>query len=777
MIRFFAVFLSILFFTTILSAQPTQTVRGTVTDLASGKPVAAAFVVLRNAGFSESTIADSTGSFTIRHILVGRYDVHISCAGYEPSVIREVLAGSAKEIFLSAELKQKPALLNEIIITPAADKQKPFNTGAAISARTLSVEEAKRYAGGFDDPARLVAAFAGVSSNAGNNAIIVRGNNPQSLQWKMEGIEIPSPNHLGDMRVFGGGGVTALSTQLLARSDFYSGAMPATYSNALSGVFDIFMRKGNDQQREHTFQLGVVGIDVASEGPFKKGGKSSYLFNYRYSTLALVAPLLAENAGGIRYQDLSFKLNFPTKKAGTFSVWGMGLRDRMSADAKRDISKWAYDDDRENHDIRLYMGVAGISHSLHFNDRQYLKSTLAATLNGIHYPTERMDSNLNTTPKNLLNNRYYNLVLSSFLNTKFNAQHTNKTGLTVTNMNYDLHLKNTARPDGPLQDIVKENGNSTLISAYTSSTFHFNSKITVNAGINAQYFTLNNTYSIEPRASIKYRLTQKQSLGFAYGLHSRLERLNYYFIKNSSGENINKDLGFTKAHHWVLSYDIRTSEFTHLKIEAYYQHLFNVPVIADSSFSLLNQQNDWFFNAPLHNDGTGRNYGIDITFEKYFSKGYYYMATASVFNSRYKGGDNTWRDTRYNRNYAFNFLIGKEWFPGKNRQNVLGVNTRLSYQGGDRYTPVNTAQSLAAQSVVFDERNAFSQQYPAAFTSHLTVSYKMNKKNVSHEITLKIINVTQYEEYIGHRYNYQTNQVDVNREPSVIPNLSYRIDF
>lgn len=757
-------------------AQPTQTIRGSVIDGASNQPIPFATVIVKNSAASTGT-TNEAGNFSIDNIAVGRYDIQVSCTGYEPALLREIMVSSAKETFLNIKLKQQYNTLNEVVIKPNVNKEQPLNNTATASARMLSVEEAQRYAGGFDDPARLVSAFAGVSSNVSNNAIIIRGNSPQSLQWKMEGVEIPGPNHLGDMRAFGGGTVTALSTQVLANSDFFSGAMPAEYNNALSGVFDIFMRKGNNQKREHTLQVGVVGIDAASEGPFRKGGQSSYLFNYRYSTLALVGPLLAENAGGIKYQDLSFKLHFPTKRAGTFSVWGIGLIDGMGANAKRDTTEWMYDDDRENHRVKQYMGAAGISHIIPFNSKQYLKTTLAATANGMNYPVDRLDSNMNLYRKNFLNTAYSNMVLSSFINTKFSARHTNKTGISITNMNYNLHLQNSFVPGGILQDIAKETGNATLMAAYTNSTIQLGKKLTANAGINGQVFTLNNNYTIEPRAGIKYRFAPKQSLGLAYGLHSRLERLNYYFITNNFGERINKDLDFTKAHHVVLGYDISTSEYTHLKIEAYYQYLFDVPVIADSSFSMLNQQSDWFFAAPLRSTGTGRNYGLDITFEKYLSKGFYYMATASVFHSDYKGGDNVWRNTRYNRGYAINLLAGKEWFSGRNKQNVFGVNARISYQGGDWYSPVNTGLSAASKYAVTDEREAFSLQYPAAFTSHLTVSYKINKKHTAHTIALKILNLNQYEEYLGYRYNYYTNRVDIYREPSVVPNISYRIDF
>jgi hypothetical protein len=778
MIKIFSVLILELIITSDLSAQqPTQTIRGTVTDIASNVPLPYVSVVLLDTNFG--TVTDSMGNFTLKSVIVGRYDLQVSMIGYEAFVLKEVQVSSGKEVLLNISMKENSISLSEVTIKPKVNKEQPLNSLATVSAKMLSVEEANRYAGGFDDPARLVSSFAGVSSNVGNNAIVVRGNSPQSLQWKMEGIEIPNPNHFADLSVFGGGGLTALSSQVLANSDFFSGAMPAEYNNALSGVFDIFMRNGNNQKPEHTFQLGLLGTDIASEGPFKKGGRPSYLFNYRYSTLALLAPLLPENAGGVTYQDLSFKLNFPTKKAGTFSVWGIGLIDGSGAKAKTDTTEWKYDSDKETEDVKQYMGAAGISHKVNINNKQYVKSTFATTISGIDLSTERINSGFVQLPENKINNKNYSFVLSSFINTKFNVRHINKTGFAATGMMYDILLKNASPIGSPLQTIVSERGFSTLLSAYSNSTINFSDKITINVGVNGQVFTLNKHYTIEPRAGIKYQFATTQSLSLAYGLHSRLERINYYFIKNSTAVNgfINENLDFTKSHHLVLGYDISFSEFRHLKVETYYQYLFNVPVIADSSFSIINQQNDWFFNGKLQNTGTGKNYGVDITFEKYLSDRYYYMITGSVFDSQYKGGDNIWRNNRYNRNFTFNFLIGKEWQMGNNKQNVLSLNARLSYQGGDHYSPINTEASKAAQDAIFDETRAFSKQFPPAFTCHFTASYKMNKKASTHEIAFKIINATNYKEFSAFQYNYQTHNVDERRDALMLPNLSYKIEF
>ncbi|HOY08349.1 MAG TPA: TonB-dependent receptor [Saprospiraceae bacterium] len=760
-------------------AQPVQTIRGTVIDDASNAPVTFATVALLHTDLPFGAITDTSGNFVIRNVPVGRYDLRVTYVGYEPAILRELTVISGKELFLNIQIRENTSVLGEVVIKPRVNKEQPLNSMATVSARMLSVEEAKRYAGGNDDPARLAASFAGVASNSDDNGIIVRGNAPKFLQWKMEGVEIPNPNHFGDLNSFGGGAVTALSSQMLANSDFFTGAFPAEYNNALSGVFDIAMRTGNNEKREYTFQVGTVGIDASSEGPFSKSGKSSYLFNYRYSTFALLAPLLPENAGGIKYQDLSFKLNFPTQKAGVFSFWGIGLADNAGAKAKIDSTEWEYADDNETHDIKQYMGAAGLSHKYFFNSNTYAKTTLSATASGIDWTTRKMNNQLSLQPYSRISNTNWNFVLSSFVNKKFSARHTNRTGILVTGMMYDIQLNKALSSDSPPSEIVNEDGFSTLLSGYSSSSVQVTDNLQMNIGVNGQFFTLNNHYTIEPRLGFRQQINKNQSVGLAYGLHSRSERLNYYFNNSfATGETaVNKNLDFTKAHHLVLSYDWKISDLVHLKVEPYFQQLFSVPVLADSSFSFINLQSDWFFAEKLENTGKGRNYGVDFTLEKYISNGYYYLFTASVFNSEYKGGDNVWRSTRYNRNYVFNFLIGKEWQVGKNKQNTLGLNTRLSYQGGNRYSPVNEAASHLAENVVYDETNAFKMQENSSVNVHFTASYKMNKKKSSRELALKILNITGQSDFYGYQYNNVKKTIDKDLASVIIPNLSYKIEF
>jgi len=754
----------------------TQIIKGKVIDETTQMPILSASIILLNSKPLQGTNTGFDGKFVISNVTFGRHNIQISSIGYEPIIISNILVSSAKEVTLQISLKETSAVLNEIVITPKIHKEKPLNKTALVSAKMLSVEEANRYAGGFDDPARLASSFAGVASNVGNNAIIIRGNAPKFIQWKMEGVEIPNPNHFADLGAFGGGGLTALSSNLLANSDFFTGAFPSEYNNAISGVFDMKMRKGNNSKHEHSAEFGLIGIDFASEGPLNKNKNSSYLVNYRYSTLGLLSSLLPEDAQGTNYQDLAFKLNFYTKEAGSFSLWGLGLIDNSGTTAKKDASLWEYKKDSQNEKAQQFMGAAGINHRYFFKNNTYINSTIAISASGLKFKADQLDNNLVSTPESKIENTNYNITFKSIINKKFSKSHTNRTGFSAVGMHYDLLLRE-AKNTNQLETIVSKNGFSTLLSGFTNSTFNFN-KITLNAGVNAQLFTLNNSHTIEPRLGLSYQLNQKNKLSFGYGLHSRIEQLHTYFVKDPITNNTpNKELDFTKAHHFVLGYDWNISDKLHIKIEPYFQYLYDIPYIKNSATSLLNVEKDWFEIDTYINGGKGKNYGVDFTLEKYISNGLYYLVTASVFNSEYKTDSNTWYNTRFNRNYLANFLIGKEYVIGKRNQNLLSINLRLSYQGGDRYSLIDVVNSNATQDVVYDETTPFTQQADASFVSHITVNYQWNKKKITQKLSLKVINATNYEEFLGHRYNIKKQQVDLYKEALLIPNLSYKISF
>jgi len=758
----------------------TQTIKGLVKDMDSQLTLPGATVALMNTMPIIGTATDSDGNFRLNNVPVGRYDLQVSYIGYEPVIISEILVQSGKEVVLDVELKESATALQQVEIKAYSKKDQALNPMALASSRQLTMEEASRYAGGIDDPSRLATAFAGVAGSLSSNAIVIRGNAPKGLLWRMDGIEIPNPSHFANVNTFGGGGITALSSQMLSNSDFYTGAFPAEFGNALSGVFDMKVRTGNNEKHEHTIKAGIIGIDFATEGPFVKGGKSSYLINYRYSTLALISPLLPENAQGLKYQDLSYKLNFPIGKAGVISTWGLFSTDHTGSEAEKDSADWKFYQDIEEDENKNRTGAFGINHKVIISEKTYLNTAIAATGNYIFWHRDRLNDMQQLYPQEEISQNDRKYTLSFLVNHKFSPRHTNRSGFTISKLTYDVLLRQNTNEGAELQTFTDEQGCSELLQLYSQSRFDISSSWSLNAGIHTQWFTLNHDLAVEPRASIKWKMNGKQSISLAYGLHSRLEPIGFYFARQATNLGTtqpNRDLGFTRAQHTVLSYELSAGEFTRFRIEPFYQRLFDVPVIPNHSFSMINLELDWFFNDSLINTGTGSNVGIDITLERFLHDGFYYLFTGSFFDSRYTGGDDVNRNARFNKNYVVNFLAGKEWTMGKNNNTILGLNGKFSFLGGDRISPVDESASAIARDVVYDDNRAYSERKPNVYFLDFTASLKRNKPRYSSTWSLQFVNLLFQKEFYGHRYNFRTGQVEPLKEIVVIPNLSYRIDF
>lgn len=781
--------LSLLLLANTTYAQLTQTVRGQVVDRETQMPLIGATLQILQTNFGTTT--NVNGNFRLSHVPTGRISLQISYLGYETRHISELEVNSGKELVLQIELKEDTQTLNEVVITARPRKDLPQNSMASVSARTFSVEEARRYAGTADDPARMAANFAGVTSgSAESNAIIIRGNSPTGVLWRMEGVDIPVPSHFnGSSGIPGGGLFTIFSSSMLANSDFYTGAFPAEYGNATAGVFDMKFRNGNNEQHEFAAQLGVQGAEFAAEGPIKKGYGGSYLFNVRVSTLGIVKSFIAEMSGkqSINYEDVAFKMNFPTRHGGSFSIWGIGGASRTKRDAEDDPDLWEDSSNNTDMDMTYYAAAAGISYKQSIGQSLYLSSTLAGTLMDTGIEMNRhIDKENPTRPYPIIDNsnQTYKLSLSSFLNHRHSASWHSRYGIRLEQL-FDRINYYQGDDDYLLHLISRKNSQTQLVQAYAQSKYSLTPHLTLTGGINASLFTLNNDFGIEPRLAIDWTLNDKHSVSVGSGLHSQVEPLYLYFMEITSPDGTvstpNKNIKMTRSWHNVLAYNWTISPLLRLKIEPYFQYLFNVPVVQNSTFSSINFTTmPPIFDQPFANTGRGRNMGIDFTLERFLQSGYYYMATFSLFDSRYRDAKGDWHNTLFNTHYVVNLLGGKEFtFRRKNGLNsVLGINARIMLTTARPTSPINLAATIHKQEVVYDEEsNPFSEHRKGIEpTTDFSVSYRVNYRRCSGTLALQIKNLIG-KQYMGMNFNPTTQQVEELYFKSMIPFISYRMEF
>ncbi|MFY0688308.1 MAG: TonB-dependent receptor [Cyclobacteriaceae bacterium] len=758
---------------------PKQSVRGTVLDIDSKEPLPFATVQIMDSIKWKGTTTDINGNFNIQGVPIGRYSIHVRFVGYEDAVINEVLVGSAKQVVLNIEMEESIQSLDEFVLI-ASDRE-PLNEMSTVSARSFNVEESQRYAASISDPARMAQVFAGVGiTDDASNEISIRGNSPNWLQWRLEGVEIPSPNHFAE-EGYSAGAVNILSVNMLGSSDFLTGAFAAEYGNALSGVFDIHLRRGNNKRKEYTFQVGLLGFDLSTEGPFKEDYDGSYIVNYRYSSLALLNQVgiqISENALP-RYQDLSFKAFIPTKKMGRITVWGIGGFSSVDEGFVADSSVNEPLDAGYEDNTQAGMYAVGITHFKLLKNQSYVRSVWTKSLGFSSEQTKKANASGWFYDDFFDRSSNDAVRLNSYYHRKLKPNASLRVGTTLSHLRYDYRARQKSREEDPWNEFLRSEGRFVMYQFYSQIKTRLSKRILINSGLHISGFTLNPTISIEPRLGIQMGLTKRSKMSFAYGLHSRHENLPVYFLETTSsgGQTFlpNGQLKLTKSHHAVAGFEQKLKSNVHVKIEAYYQFVPNLPVPN-------NPDKYWspIFGGmspmdTLVNQGKQRNYGIELTFQKYFSDGYYYMVTGSLFDSKFQQISSDWLSTRYNLGRILNLVGGKEFEFGGNKR--LGLNTKLVWTGGKRLLPINLDRTLVNNEVVIDWHQIYDQQATDYLRWDIGVRQSFFGKRFEHSISLDIQNVTNKRNVWALNYNPYSKELENYPMAGLIPIFNYRLAF
>ncbi len=761
----------------------TQNIRGAITDKLSQTPLFGASVEIN--ALQKSVYTDTLGNYTIANIAPDRYEVKITYIGYKSITIPNVVVTSGKEVILDIAMEETFKQLSDVVVK-GSNKGGTINKLASVSARTFSMEEVNRYAGGRSDPARLVANFAGVSApDDSRNDIVIRGNSPIGVLWRIDGMNVSNPNHFASVGTTGGA-VSALNTNLLRSSDFFTSAFPAEYGNAIAGVFDLGFRNGNNKKRETTLQVGVItGLEATAEGPFSKKSDASYLVGYRYA-LAGVAQKLGVNIGTTAtpsYQDLSFKLNSGPSKLGKFSMFGILATSTIDIGGGNNNSLYG---NGSQVDFGSKIGIIGLNHVKEINKKSFISSTIGinyASTDVTNYDMDRMNNT--SFIKEVSNVAKTSYTISSTYHSKINSRLFFKAGILDEIINLKLYDKTKNNSLDNFRQVWDDNSNTNLAQAYAHLKYNLTEKLTLNAGMHVQMFFLNNSTSVEPRLGLIYNVNNKSSFNFGYGLHAQMQPINVYFLQktDASGNKVynNKNLDFTRSHHFVLGYNIQPFSDWRIKTEVYYQSIFNVPVTTfSSSYSMLNTGSTFKTDLQdsLTNKGAGKNYGVEITIEKFFSKGYYGLFTSSLYNSKYTGSDAVERNTAFNGRYVFNVLAGKEWKVGDGKRNKFSTDIKFTNAGGRAFTPID----LAASNTTGREQisaNAYSSYYDNYYRIDLKAGYTFNSSNkkMSQTFSLDLQNVTNHKNVFSQTYDDRKQSINSTYQLGFFPNVVYKLQF
>lgn len=764
-----------------------QNVRGIVLDKTTKQPLDGATVTLE--GTNNGVFTDESGEFVLNNVPIGRRSVRVNYVGYEPFIMADFVVQSTREPYLTIELTENPNIIGELVVTASKNAYEPINELSVVSTRSFTAEDSERIPAGANDPGRMALSFPGVQKGQDDseNQIVVRGNSPIGILWRLEGIDIPNPNHFA-LIGSSGGGVTVFSSQLVSRSDFSTGGFAAEYGNALSGTFDVHFRAGNNQKRENRFRLGLLGIDLATEGPIKKG-QSSYLVNYRYSTLGLLSSmgfyLVGERVTN-DFQDLSFNLVFKGKNnKSVHSVFGMGgLSEEhympVENPQDRELGKANHWEDRVK---PANMGAMGYTWTYLINNRSFIKTVVAAVGNEIRRASDTLS--LEDTRFRFETQKYTDkrLVATTVYQTRLGENSTLKAGVIGNFINFDFFRD--IIDYGSLSDVtqnfgdvtVSGSGNTAQFQQYAQMQTKLTPKINLNYGYHYLRLFANGSQAIDPRISLEILPGNNQRLSLAYGIYSKTLPLMAYYVTDSLSNHINKDLSLLKSDHYIASYQLYTPSKTRFVLEAYYQTLRNVPVDPDgaTNYWMLNNSSEFPVTETV-SKGTGENYGIDVAVEKMFSNNYYFLLTGSWINSYFKTLRNIKLNSRFNTGYSTAVTLGRE-FQLKNG-NTIHVGGRYMLSGGFRYTPHDPVKSAAEGKFVSKEDADFAEQVEPYTRLDTRVQYRFNARKLAGSISLDIQNVFDRINATSVSYDAVKNETYMYYGASgLIPLLTFSFDF
>jgi hypothetical protein len=768
-ITFFFGFALLFCFTESAGQQNKQTVKGTITDQFHNT-LEGATVKITNAVFDQGAVTNKSGYFEIPGVPSGRYRIQVSSSGYR-LVTDELLVISGRESVINISIAERLTLLDEVQVT--GDKS---ISQEIPGLKSMSIEKTLRVPANFFDPVRMATTVPGIiAANDQGNSIIIKGNSPNGLLWRLNGLDIVNPNHLSnagtlsDKPVANGGGVNILSAQMLDRTNFYTGSFPANYGNLTSGAIDMNLRNGNQNRHEFTAQASLIGLDFSAEGPVNRNKNVNYLANYRYSTVGILSKLGVDFGGEvIDFQDFSFHLNSVNKNGSTLSFFGFGGLSKNEFKAKEQ-SEWEEDKDHNTIDYSAKTYALGLNYTTAVKQG---KLSFALGYSGTDQHRTMITSLFVTTPHAIGQHFNHNRGMLSN-NIKYEIKPGDRTTVeigAVTDYISD-ELESYDKVNSiTYAKLVTGSAAGLLIQPYAKVGIALHPSLHASAGIRYVNFTYNKTDAIEPRFLLDYQPDTKKSFNLSYSLTSQIQLPALYYTTG------NKGLDLAKSHHITAAYHQALSTALKLTTEIYYQHLFNVPVEQNqTAFSAINLLED-YSPTNLVADGIGDNYGLSATLEKSFYDASYYLIGGSYYESTYKGSDGKTRDTRFSGKYTVNATYGKEWSSQK-KNRTLGVHVRVLYLGGLRETPIDVAASQGSYETVYDNTRPFEIRLKDYFRSDLRIALRKNKPRYTRTLSIDIQNVTAQKNEAFHYYDFTRGEVVTNYQLGIIPVLVYRIDF
>jgi hypothetical protein len=739
--------------TPVVTQERLGSMKGTVVDADTKSPLIGANVYVL--GTTRGAATDDKGVFGLENIPVGSYTVQASYIGYNPLRITDVIVRSSGTTNIHIELRLSYLESEAVEVTAGYFDSV---TEQPVSIVSLSREEVRRAPGAAGDVSRIVQVLPSIAKvNDQYNGLIVRGGSPIENAFYVDNIEIPNINHF-PAQGSTGGAVGLLYVDFIEDINFYTGGAPALFGNRLSSVMDIRFREGNREEFSGKLFLDMAGFGGIAEGPMLRQ-KGSWLLSVRRSYVDVLVDIMDLGVTPV-YSDLQAKIVYDPAKNHRFTLVAVAGHDKSSPTR----------DQAESLDFSVYGSEKYTQSTLGLNWR-WLWSANGYTNTSLSYSGVWYRNNwsrIRTEELFIRNSSHESWVgIRNRNRIRFNPVHTVEFGFDTKILlhDYDYYLAESVDLLGNISPSVLFAGD--LGTEEYGVFLHYIvrpfKRLQATIGARTDYYANNDRYSVSPRLSVSYSLTDRTSINGSVGFFT--QSLPHFFLVQNER---NRELDNPRSIHYIAGINHLLTEDTKLIIEAYRKEYKYMPL--NPSQPSLFVLDETLYQFPFYlahqffvDTGTAEAQGVEANIQKKLAKSIYGIAGASYSVTRYTGYDGIRRKRVFDNRIIIN--IGGGYKPNEKWEFSL----RWVYAGGTPYTPFDIERSREVNSAVFDETRINADRHPDYHSLSIRFDKRFHFASSNLIFYLDVWNVYNRKNVAAYFWNEFKNEQDIQYQWGIMP--------
>jgi hypothetical protein len=755
------------------------TVSGFVFDFANGEALIGASVYIENS--DAGSTSNISGYFVIPNAPVGNQILVVSYLGYK-TIKKIILVNKDENQIQKINLEPSPIQTSEIVITGDSSRTIEKLFVKPISKIELSGKQINNIPRIIEaDLLRSLQTLPGIQPLSDfSSALYIRGGTPDQNLYQVDGCDVYNPEHAFGL-------FSTFNTNAIKKIELSKGGFSAEYGGRLSSILSVINMDGNRNKLQGDVSVSLLSGAVTLQSPISDFGSVSGSFRRTY--LDQTVAKFVDEIPPYYFYDGNIKAYFDIDDDNklTFSLFGSKdnldyLFDKKAADK-----------------IGFHYDWGNLTSSI--NWKRIITQKLFANfwITGSKYSSLFTFDEMGMKENNEIvdytakgNLEYYYSGAFAF---KFGFEYKNASGLLYEDF-----------PGGKVDAKRKLN----YYCGYSTVNWKPTDRWDIEAGLRYEYFNSQKDFNnLDPRLSVKYRLTESSNLKLSYGaFHQYMARMPRLFFA-SIWTSADKYTPGSSANHYIIAYQREIDQIYSLEVESYFKdykniHQFNQTFLTDVEPDSYSEDNKpvYYESKDLYNMGNGKSYGLELLLRKDYGAitgwlGYSLARTEYVFDGLNSGNSFI---PRHDRTSTINFVSNidinsfldevnnktsekgtSKWLVGINFIYSTGqpITIPSSIYAAQRLPDWNTTQN--AVSLYPSELNTL--RLPPYIRLDLSITYEKQYNGWTLAPYLQIFNLTNRKNvwFIDYSFEIKGDEIthdikNINMMP-VLPSIGVNIKF